>query len=130
LGHLTGGICMIAGIVLMIVLKCLDKKIELMKLLETLILMDSICMFTIALGASFYHVMMGDSWFTPLVIAFPLPLLRFGYNGWALPEGNVLSTSLPNKTLFLAFLGVNVVGFLISCVMHVTIGKVGIMHSN
>jgi len=124
-GHLTGGVCMIGGIVAKIVAKIQDKKAE---LLETLILMDSIGMCTIAIGAVFKHVMSGQSWFTPLLIVLPLPLLRFGYNGWAIPQGNIPSISFPNKSLFLAFLGVNVVGFVLSIVMHVTIGTVGILH--
>jgi hypothetical protein len=123
-GHLTGGVCMIGGIIAMIVMKFQGKKAE---LLETLILMDSVGMCTIAIGAVFLHLMMGMPWFTPLIIVLPLPLLRFGYNGWALPQGNVLSTSFPNKSLFLVFVGVNVVGFVLSIVMHLTIGTVGIL---
>jgi hypothetical protein len=126
-GHFMGGICMIYGICAKIVYNVLGKKAP---FLETLILMDAVGMCTIAIGAVFLHVMMGMSWFTPLVIVFPLPLLRFGYNGWTLPEGNVLSTSLPNKKLYYGFVGVNVVGFLISVVMHLTIGTVGIMHED
>merc|ERR1719160_1609691 len=112
---------MLGGILAMIVIKLRGKKAE---LLETLILMDSVGMCTIAIGAVFLHVMMGDSWFNPLVMVLPLPLLRFGYNGGALPEGNVLSTSFPNKSLFFAFVGVNVVGFFIGIVMHFTLGTV------
>jgi hypothetical protein len=126
-GHFTGGVCMIGGILVKIGANFRNTKAD---LLETLILMDGFGMCTIAAGAVLQHILMGVSPFTPLVIVFPFPLLRLGYNGWTLPEGNVLSTSIPNKKLLLGFLGVNVFGFLLSIVMHVTIGTVGILHQN
>lgn len=125
-GHFFGGVCMIGGIIAKIIAKLQGKKAD---FLETLILMDGIGMCTIATGAVFLHVMMGMGWFTPLILALLFPPLRFGYNGWALPEGHVLSTSFPNKSVFFAFAIVNVVGFLVSVVMHFTIGTVGIVHS-
>lgn len=117
---------MLGGIIVKIVANFLDKQAD---LLETLILMDGIGMTTIAIGAVFLHVMTGTSAFTPLLAVVPFVPLRFGSNGWAVPDGYVLSTSLSNKKLLLSFVGVNAVGFLISVVMHVTIGSVGIMHS-
>jgi hypothetical protein len=125
-GHLTGGVCMLGGIIAKIITKLQGKKAD---FLETLILMDGIGLSTIAIGSVFQHVMLGESWFTPLVPILAFPLLRFAANGFALPEGNVLSTSFPNRKLFLAFAGVNVVGFLLSIVMHLTLGTIGIVHS-
>jgi hypothetical protein len=112
-GHFNGGFCMIVGLCTKTFAQLEDTKAN---LLETLILMDGVGMCTIALGAVFLHAMR-DQGPPPLVLAIPFALLRFGYNGWAIPGED------RERKLFFGFLAVNVVGFLVSVVMHFTIGE-------
>jgi hypothetical protein len=123
-GHFTGGVCMIGGLYVKMCMKL--KKIpadiggKSADTLETLILMDGVGMITIALGALLKHAICGEPLFTPLVIAFLFLPLRFGSNDWTIPRGMY---PLTNRRLFFGFLAVNVLGFIISVVMHFTIGE-------
>jgi hypothetical protein len=112
-GHLNGGLCMILGLGTKTFAQLEDTKAN---LLETLILMDGVGMSTIAFGAVFLHAMRNEAP-SPLLLVVPFALLRFGYNGWAIPGED------RERKLFFGFLGFNVVGFLVSVLMHFTIGE-------